>query len=101
MTTATPEAIEAAAKALCDHDDDNDAPWQTVVARNGWELENYRSAAKAVLAAYESAMEAAGFVRVPVEPTEVMTLRGVHGCSCGAAHSGVPTYRAMIAARPE
>ena len=81
-----------------------------------------RRSMRAALSAADAAMEAAGWVRVPVEPTEAMmkaasetkamqavdsclAIAAIHGCGLHQADSSadVPlahAYRAMIAARP-
>ena len=97
--TPTPEAIEAALKAIRDEVGSRCCSWrdhERFCPRGaGGTFCFCEDAAKVALAAYESAMEAAGWVRVPVEPTETML-----------AETGWPVvqmeeiYRAMIATRP-
>lgn len=102
--TPTPEAIE---KALDAFYNDPGATWSEATAAEA------KASMIRALAAYDSAMEAAGFVRVPVEPTEAMLANTVDEKGTirvldfttpeerGKAFL-MPryVYRAMIAARP-
>lgn len=86
MSRYTDEAVEA---ALDSYERAND--WRLSPNPDG-----YREDMRLALAEADAAMEAAGWVRVPVEPTEAMT-------KAGMVHFQLPLqerYRAMIAARP-
>jgi hypothetical protein len=111
MTTFTPEAIEAALDAF-----HNDPAWREAM---GAELE--RDFMSRALTAADAAMEAAGWVRVPVEPTidhvahaiylatgsprapeawaEIIARKSQEYCYWRAA--AFDAWRAMIAARPK
>lgn len=89
MTTPTPEAIGKALNA-----------YHGRVRQ--WDDERKDQMSRAIAAA-DAAMEAAGFVRVPVEPTEAM----MAAVDCDGDRRSWPSgrvwehaYRAMIAARP-
>ncbi len=81
MTTPTPEAIEAAVDTFNRH--------------NG----GFRESFVAALAAYESAMEAAGWVKVPTEITYLMAFAGDRAMDDHPRGWRV-IWSAMIAARP-
>ncbi len=87
MTTYTPEAIEAALDAFV-------GPAGEWKSESVFITQNRRDCMSRALAAADAAMEAAGFVRVPVEPTEAQTVAGSISSDTKTA------YRAMIAARP-
>lgn len=95
MTTPTPEAIEAALDACPGF-----AGWRHTSIDHRLRL---IADMHTMLAAYESAMEAAGFVRVPVEPTsEMLSAPGelLAGDKHVAIGRAVCAWSAMIAARP-
>jgi len=108
--TPTPEAIEAALG-------ENTIRTLQAAARDALSASGRRemvyspAVLKAIVAAYESAMEAVGFVRVPVEPTEAevgVAADAIWDTLCPAIRKTIEddtAYReaarvAMIAARP-
>lgn len=106
--TPTQAAIEAAARALASWEG---ADWNAasfIGTPNGDEPDDMRAgyleAATAAIEAYRAAMREAGFVEVPVEPTNKMIGQG-WAEALGNGATGLECieeiYRAMIAARPQ
>ena len=97
------KAIEAAARAILQN-------IETVSVSGGVVASGYEKAAHACITAYLAAMEAEGFVMVPVEATEEMIDAGFdHHPKHFEAQMGRPPtpeedmdwqYRAMLSARP-
>lgn len=98
------KALEAAARALCIQDDVD--PDGVSYDRTGRDFPNYyvvTAEAEAAITAYISAIEEAGFVVVPREPTEAMFAKGqdvVDDASAVGCHPDPDDiYRAMLAAK--
>ena len=53
--------------------------------------------AQAAITTHTAALKEAGYVIVPVEPTEAMTQRGIRCLGYGAPNSLAQIYKAMIA----
>lgn len=86
------KALEAAARAI---ENGSAEEWEAMPLIH---KQVFRSQAKAAITAYLAAMEAEGFVMVPVEPTPEM-----HDAGCDQILDPIglyDAYRAMIAARP-
>lgn len=96
--TPTQAAIEAAARAV-----DRQLAFEVDSTVRAHELtrDEQASVATAAIEAYRAAMREAGFVMVPVEPTESMKLAGAKGSGEDSVGVAWGAWDAMIAARPQ
>lgn len=94
--TPTQAAIEAAARALLASESASGLEWEKLdsITRG-----SFKRDAQAAIEAYRTAMREAGWVMVPVEPSEAQVDAGMD--AYGNDESTSCIYRAMIAARPQ